>query len=205
MINTELFQEIITTFEKHHQIDEIKTHLENDVNLSFWAHNFSTKEFGKQLDFSHKLFDYALRVAKDFRDYRDYAFYISKDTGLANKELAREAYNLAITKVTILRDLRNIADLLSKESDSFYDKEMAKVIYEEILSKSSSAYDFYCTAESLCDETLLNDKKWASEVYLLAINSATDDNELAYIADSIADEDNLGDEKWADKIYSKIE
>lgn len=205
MIDKELFHEITTTFEKHHHINDIKMHLENDINLSFWAHTFSTKEFGKQLDLAHKLFDYALRVAKDFRDYKDYAFYISKQSGLANNDLAREAYNLAITKITILRDLRNIADLLSKKSDSFYDKEMAKVIYAEVIEKSSNAYDFYCTAESLCDKTLQDDKKWAKEVYQMAIDSATDDDELSYIADSIADENNLADEKWADKIYSKIE
>lgn len=205
MIDTELFQEINNTFKNHKEINELQIALENDINLSLWAHKFSTSEFGKQLDLSHKLFDYAIRVAKEFRDYKDYAFYISKDSGLANKEMAKEAYKLAIPKITILRDLRNLADTLSTKSDSFYDKEMARVVYTEVLEKSSNAYDYLITAESVCNETLLNDKIWAKEIYSMALESATNDDESTYIADSIADEENLGDEKWAEKIYSKTE
>lgn len=205
MINKELFKEIINTYKGYKDFQELKMHLENDINLAFWAHNFTDKKFNSNIKLSNKLFDYALRVAKDFRDYKDYAVYISKDSGLANKELAKEACKIAITKITTLRDLRNFADLLAKKSDSFYDQDMSKSIYKEVLSKSFSAYDFYCTAESLCNVELLNDKKWAKEVYELAIESAKSGDELTYIADSIAEEDNLGDEKWASEIYSKAE
>lgn len=205
MIDKELFEQIANTYNNHKDFQELKTCLENDINLAFWAHNFTKENFGKNIELSNRLFDYALRVAKDFRDYKDYALYISKESGLANKELAKEAYNIAVTKITTLRDLRNLADILSKESDSFYDKDMAKAIYAEVLEKSSNSYDFYCTAESLCNDELLNDKKWAREVYELAVKSTQDGDELTYIADSIAEEDNLGDEKWADEIYSKAE
>ncbi len=196
----QLLQEIETTYKDHKKIKQILKDFEYGIYLNTWAYEFSKEEFGKNIELSRKLFHYTLSTATEFRDYMDFAKYISKKDGLADNQLAKEAYKLALSKVTLLRDLRNLADVLALKNDSFYDKDMAKEVYKEALFKTTLPYDYLCIAESLCNESMLDDKIWAKEVYNLAIKASSNSDDLEAIAQSV--EENLDDEKWANKIFS---
>ena len=147
------------------------------------------------------MYEYLLENAKEFRDFKTLAFAVGTTNGLNDKEWARDLINIAIPKITLLRDLRVLADDIATKNLHFYDRGLAMELYKEALEKSTTAYDFYCIAESLANVHLLNDKEWAIEVYQKAIEASKDSDELTYIADSIADEDTLNDEKWADELY----
>ncbi|AXH09291.1 hypothetical protein CP960_02155 [Malaciobacter halophilus] len=198
----DIVEEIRQELSDSKSLDEILKDLEYEVNLSKWAYRFSTQEFEKKQNLSRKLFHYVLSNAQDYRDYVDFAYYISKKDGLADDDLSKEAYKLAISKITLFRDLRSIADILAKPKDSFYDENMAKSVYKEAIEKASSAYEYLTLAESLCDKSLLNDKQWAKEVYKLALKIASTSDEYEAIAESILNEDNLDDEKWANEVFS---
>ncbi|AXX91871.1 hypothetical protein CPU12_06055 [Malaciobacter molluscorum LMG 25693] len=195
-------EEIIQQYSNHDDFDEILRDFSYDINLSKWAYLFATKKFETNHDLSRKVFHYALASSKDFRDYLDFAYYISKEDGLCDNTLAKEAYKLAITKATLLRDMRYIADTLSTKDNSFTDENMAKSVYKDAIKQSNTAYDYVSIAESLCDEKMLNDKEFAKEVYELAIKACENSDELEAIAQSVVQEDNLADETWALKIYS---
>lgn len=198
----DIVEEIRQDLSNNKKLDEILKDLEYEANLARWAHRFSTNEFEKNINLSRKLFHYVLSSAKDYRDYVDFAFYISKKDGLEDNNLAKEAYKLAVTKITLLRDLRTVADILAKEKDSFYDKEMAKSIYSEAIEKATIVYEYLTIAESLSDKELLNDKKWAKEVYQEAIKISSTADEIETIAQSIANEDTLDDDKWANEVFA---
>ncbi|RXJ86693.1 hypothetical protein [Arcobacter sp. CECT 8985] len=198
----QILKEITQQYSNHEDFEQILKDFAYDINLAKWGYLFSTDKFDNNHDISRKVFHCALALSKDFRDYIDFAFYISKEDGLCDITLAKEAYKLAISKVVLLRDLRHIADMLATKKDSFYDKEMAKKVYEEAISKSKTAFDFVAIAESLCDSNMLNDKEMAKEVYEKAIKSCENSDELEAVADSVIQEDNLFDEQWASKIYS---
>ncbi|RXI47481.1 hypothetical protein CRU99_02300 [Malaciobacter mytili] len=198
----QLLQEIETTYKNHKKIKEILKDFEYGINLNNWAYQFTKEDFGKNIELSRKLFHFTLSNASEFRDYIDFAKYISKNDGLSDNELAKEAYKLALSKVTLLRDLRNLADILALKKDSFYDKDMAKEVYKEALLKTTSPYDYLCIAESLCNKDMLNDKVWAKEVYKLAIKASSNSDDLEAIAQSVALEENLDDEEWSNKIFS---
>lgn len=196
----QLLQEIETTYKNHKKIKQILKDFQYGIYLNNWAYEFSKEEFGKNIELSRKIFHFTLSTATEFRNYIEFATYISKKDGLADEELAKEAYKLALSKVTLLRDLRNLADNLATKKDSFYDKDMAKEIYKEALLKTTLPYDYLCIAESLCNQNMLNDKVWAKEVYKLAIKASSNSDDLEAIAQSV--EENLDDEVWANKIFS---
>lgn len=195
-------EEIRQQYSNHKDFEEILKDFSYDINLSKWAYLFATQKFETNHELSRKVFHYALASSKDFRDYLDFAFYISKEDGLCDNTLAKEAYKLAITKATLLRDIRYVADILSTKDTSFRDENMAKSVYKDAIAQSKTAYDFVAIAESLCDKNMLNDKDFAKEVYELAIKACENSDELEAVAESVAQEDNLFDEKWAAKIFS---
>lgn len=119
--------------------------------------------------------------------------------------MGKKLIQTAITQITILRDLRSLADDLATKSSKFYDREMAMEIYKEVIEKAQTAYDFYCVAESLCNKDMIDDKDWAIEVYKKGIEVSKNTDELTALADSIADEDGLNDELWSEELYAIAE
>lgn len=205
MIDNEIIDEISSVYINNKKTETLLNDLRQDININFWASQFCSEEYFENFDLAQNLFEYSLMKCESWRDYKELAFSVGKSSGFNDKEWAKKLIITAITKVTILRDLRTLADDLARENDSFYDREMAMELYKEALEKSKSAYDFYCVAESLCDKDLLDDKDWARDVYQKAIEVAADSDELTYIADSIAHEDNLDDEEWSSELYSIAE
>lgn len=205
MIDNEIIEEIESTYAQNEKLPTILNDINNDTNLAYWAGKFSTEEYFENFDLAQVLFEYAVKKAQTWREYKELAFAVGHSNGYDDKTWARELLNIAITKVTILRDLRTLADALCEKNESFYDRGLAAELYKECIEKAKSAYDFYCIAESLCSSSLLDDKDWAGDVYEMAVNKAENADELTYIADSIADEENLEDEEWAEELYKAAE
>lgn len=205
MIDNEILEEIASTFAGHEKLDDILNDLKQNVNVIYWANAFTSEAFNENMDLAEALFEYALNVCEDYRDYKELAFAVGNSHGYDDKVWAKELLYKAIEKVERLRDLRVLADEIARKNDNFYEPQVAMELYKEALEKSQTAYDFYCIAESLCSKELLDDKDWATDVYQKAVEVAQDADELTYIADSIADENNLDDESWADELYAIAE
>lgn len=201
MIDNEIFDEIASTYSEHEKIEIILDEIKHDINLNAWANRFCTESFYANFDLAQSLFEYSLSRCETYRDYKDLAFSVGNSNGFNDKEWATKLIMTAITKITLLRDLRVLADDLSRVNSSFYNRDIAYELYKEAIEKSKSAYDYYCIAESLCNKELLDDKDWATDIYQKAIESAQDADELTYVADSIAHEDNLDDEEWSNELY----
>ncbi len=205
MLDSEVLEEINSTYMENKKLPEIMKDLNQDVNITYWAGKFCTQEYYENIDLAEILFEYSLEKCETWRDYKELAFAVGNSSGFDDKEWARELIDKATQKVEILRDLRSLADAIATENLSFYDRGYATELYKEALEKSTTAYEFYCIAESLCNKAMLDDKDWAIDVYQKAVECAADSDELTYIADSIADEENLADEEWAQELYKIAE
>ena len=202
MIDNEILDELSTTYSDHEKLSSMLNDLKYDVNIVFWGNELTKEAYYSNMDLAEALFEYAFENAKEFRDFKELAFAVGNSSGFDDQEWAKELMNKAIENITLLRDLRILADEVSRKNLGFYDPTMAMSLYKEAIEKSQTAYDFYCIAESLCSKELLDDKDWAMDVYQKAVEAAKDADELTYIADSIADEDNLADEQWAEELYA---
>lgn len=203
MLDSELIEEIESSYAQSEKINDILNDLKNDANIVYWAKEFSTEKYNSNSDLSAEMFEYACEKAENFREYKELAFAIGNSSGFNDKEWAKELLEKSISKITKLRDLVVMADDLARKNLGYYDKDMARGLYVEVIDKSKTAYDFYEVAESLSNYELLNDKEWSEEIYQKAIEVCANADELTYIADSIAME--LGDEVWSESLYKLAE
>jgi len=201
MLDNEIIDEIASSYSEHEKIETILNDIKQDVNINYWADRFCSPAFYENFDLAQSLFEYSLNKCESYRDYKELAFSVGNSDGFDDKDWSKKLIMTAITKVTTLRDLRVLADDIAVQNRGFYDRSIASEIYKEAIEKSSTAYEYYCIAESLCNKSLLDDKDWATDIYQKAIEAAADADELTYIADSIADEDNLDDEEWSNELY----
>lgn len=199
MLDKELIDEIKSSFENKDKINEIINDLTNEVNIIYWADQFSTDEYNNNSDLSAELFEFAKDNCEAYFEYKELAFAIGNSKGFNDKDWAKEILNISISKITRLRDLIVIADDLCRKNLKYYDRDLARSLYVEAIDKSKTAYDFYEIAESLCNIDLLNDNDWAKEIYEKAIEVCESSEELTYIADSIASD--LNDEPWSNELY----
>jgi hypothetical protein len=204
-MDSEILEEIESTYASFENLNKILSEIKKEGYINYWASQFCKTEYFENFDLAQSMFEYSLSQAQTWRDYKELAFAVGNSHGYDDKTWARELLNIAITKITVLRDLRILADAVCEKNDAFYDRGMSSELYKEVIEKSKNAYDFYCVAESLCASDLLDDKDWAAQVYEMAIEKAESADELTYIADSIAYENNLDDEQWAEELYKIAE
>ena len=202
MHDKKLLEEIKTIYALNKNIKSMVDDLEHNVNIEYWANKLCSDDFNNNLEIAEALFDEAVENANEFRDYKELAFYVGRSSGINDKDWAKELLDITITKITNVRDLRNLADALANKDSGYTDENIAATLYKECIQKASNAYGFYCIADSLCDPSLLNDKDWAKELYLKAIEVAQTAEELTCIADAIADEDGYNDETWANELHA---
>jgi len=202
MHDKKLLEEIKNVYALNNNIKSLVKDLEHNVNIAYWANRLCGDEFNNNLEIAEALFDEAVENAQEFREYKELAFYVGRSSGINDMDWAKELLDITITKITNIRDLRNLADALANKDSGYTDENIAATLYKECIQKASNAYGFYCIADSLSDSSLLNDKPWAKELYLKAIDVAETSEELTCIADAIADEDGYNDEDWANELHS---
>jgi len=202
MHDKKLLEEIKNVYALNNNIKSLVKDLEHNVNIAYWANRLCGDDFNNNLEIAEALFDEAVENAQEFREYKELAFYVGRSSGINDMDWAKELLDITITKITNIRDLRNLADALANKDSGYTDENIAATLYKECIQKASNAYGFYCIADSLSDSSLLNDKPWAKELYLKAIDVAETSEELTCIADAIADEDGYNDEDWANELHS---
>lgn len=199
MLDNELIDEIKSSYENSDKLKNILNDITNDANHIYWADKFSTDEYNNNTDLSAEIFEYAQEKAQTYFEFKELAFALGNSNGFNDKDWSKEVLNIAIKKVTRIRELIVIADDISRKNLKYYDKDLARSLYIEAIDKSTTSYEFYEIAESLCNIDLLNDSLWAKEIYEKAIEVCESADELTYIADSIASD--LKDEPWSEELY----
>ncbi len=121
----------------------------------------------------------------------------------ANKTLARSVYELALEYAEDNRDIRMVADSVSKEV-FLNDKEWGKSLYEQCIQTSDGSFDELCAlGNSIADA--LGDKDWARRLFEQAEKAAEGTGPFHYLGTSVLQESALGDVAWARSLYEKAE